>query len=674
LIALTDAGIRLDPHWLQELLAVLERQPEVQVVYGHCEPVTASFFEHCAALAYMPPYQDRPGGRIRGSFTVSMLLRRDVWRDLGGFPDRRAAEDLIFMERIEQHGYKVSWAPAAIVHWQLQPTLARTFRRFALYSKHNVWAGRQRYWHYGVARQYLLALPFLALALVHSPWWLTVPLAGALVRVAKTIWVRREGRGPGFLFNPAQFACVALILVTIDLATFLGWLQALWQRPLGNPTRSTMATPPPMTPSGSRCTDRHLGNRRRLPAPSMSALYLCYQAISDPLTQTQVVAYLEGLARAGYAMILLTFEPRALRADEANAWRERLRAKGITWYWCRYHKRPTVPATAYDVLVGVLMGLWLVRRHRVRLLHARVHVPGLMALMLKWLTGAKLLFDIRGFMAEEYVDAGVWKPNGLLFRMTKRVERALVRKADGLVTLTQKGREALKQWYPEEIAGKPLEVIPCCVDFRQIPEWGPDEEPRQKETVPPRLVYVGKLGGTYPVEEMTAFFSVARRMIPGLRWEVWTQSNASPLRSLVESYGLGHCVTVGLCSPDQLVQRIRGARAALCLFKRQQSGFASSPTKAGEYLAAGVPVVCSAGVGDMDALLGPESNNNRVQAGVLVREMSQYAYQEAVLKLISLFRDPATTSRCRKVAAEHLHLEGVGWARYVCLYRELSKS
>ena len=71
-----------------------------------------------------------------------------------------------------------------------------------------------------------MALPFVVLAFAHSPWWLGVPLLGALVRVAKGIWVRREGRGLLWLLNPIQFAGVGLIVAAIDLATFVGWVQA----------------------------------------------------------------------------------------------------------------------------------------------------------------------------------------------------------------------------------------------------------------------------------------------------------------------------------------------------------------------------------------------------------------------------------------------------------------
>ena len=227
-IAFTDAGTHAEPGWLEHLAAVVEREPSVEVVYGNYELVVNSFFERCAALAYPPAKQSRPGGRMRGPSTASMMLRRNVWQKVGGFPDLRASEDLIFMKRIEDGGFKVGWAPKATTWWQMQPNIARTFRKFLLYSKHNVWAGRQSDWHYGIARQYTVVLILIALAIFHSPWWLLLIAAGFSARVGRSIWRRKEGRGVLWALNPAQFLGVAVILLTIDLATFIGWAQAAW--------------------------------------------------------------------------------------------------------------------------------------------------------------------------------------------------------------------------------------------------------------------------------------------------------------------------------------------------------------------------------------------------------------------------------------------------------------
>ena len=232
-IALTDAGITLEDDWLERLAEQTSRDPAPDVVYGNYEPASDSFFERCAALAYVAPKQVRDGKPMRGPSIASTLMRRRVWETVGGFPDLRAAEDLIFMERIEAAGFRIGWAPAATIHWRLQPTLGRTYRKFVLYSKHNAWAGREYDWHHGIARIYFVYALLLVLAVFHNAWWLALIAVLATARVAKSIWSRREGRRLSSLCDPRQFAVVGLILFTIDLATFVGWIQALRRRPGG---------------------------------------------------------------------------------------------------------------------------------------------------------------------------------------------------------------------------------------------------------------------------------------------------------------------------------------------------------------------------------------------------------------------------------------------------------
>ncbi len=231
-VALTDAGISLEPAWLENLVRVARADEAVSVVYGNYEADVRSFLERCAALVYLPPKEERAGGRMRGPSIASALLKREVWEAVGGFPDLRAAEDLFFMEHVERLNFKIAYAPQATVWWRLQPTLRQTFRKFALYSRHNVWAGRQWDWHYGLARQYAVWLGFVALAVAHSSYWLAFPLAGLLLRAAKSIYVRREGRGWSWLLNPAQLAGVLCVMLAVDLGTFVGWAQAAW-RPRG---------------------------------------------------------------------------------------------------------------------------------------------------------------------------------------------------------------------------------------------------------------------------------------------------------------------------------------------------------------------------------------------------------------------------------------------------------
>jgi glycosyltransferase involved in cell wall biosynthesis len=220
-IALTDAGIKLDETWLEELI---NASGGADIVYGNYSPITDTFFTRCAAQAYVPP--QGPDG-IRGKFIASSLLKRQVWEAVGGFPDLRAAEDLFFMEQAERAGFKVKLAPKAMVHWQLRHDARSTFHKFALYSKHNVWAGRQWDWHYGLLKQYLALLPFLLLAIFHSWWWLAALPLCLSARVAKRILMHRFEFGLAMLVNPISFWGIGFIVILIDAATFIGWVHAL---------------------------------------------------------------------------------------------------------------------------------------------------------------------------------------------------------------------------------------------------------------------------------------------------------------------------------------------------------------------------------------------------------------------------------------------------------------
>ena len=223
-IALADAGMKLNERWLEELI---RKADGADIVYGNYAPDIRGLFDKCAALAYVPA-QGASG--IRGKSIASSLLKKDVWERVGRFPDLRAAEDLMFMEAVADKGFRAAFAPNAHVYWRLRPNLASTWQKFVLYSKHNVWAGREWDWHYGILRQYVFLAPFLLLALIHSWWWLLAIPVWMSARTTVRILRHRYEYGVGTLFNPLVFLGVMGLMVTIDAATFFGWALALMTR------------------------------------------------------------------------------------------------------------------------------------------------------------------------------------------------------------------------------------------------------------------------------------------------------------------------------------------------------------------------------------------------------------------------------------------------------------
>jgi glycosyltransferase involved in cell wall biosynthesis len=395
-------------------------------------------------------------------------------------------------------------------------------------------------------------------------------------------------------------------------------------------------------------------------------LYLCYLSLEDPLVHSQVVAYLAGLAERGHVVHLMTFEPH-LSPQRSRQFAEELGRRGIAWHRRRYHKRPSLPATAFDVLAGGLDAARLVRRHRLDAIHARNHMPAAMAMIAARLSPCRLIFDIRGLMAEEYVDAGNWKRGGVPYRLTQWVQRAALRRADGVVTLT----EAVRPHLSAAKAGPEATfVIPCCADLERIEERSTERAAARAELglgERPVVVYVGKFTGWYMEREMADFVAAARRSEPELLFLIVTQADPAPMLSELDRCGIGpDDYRVLRAEPEDVGRYLAAADAGLSFVRPCFSKISSSPTKIGEYMAAGLPVVSTAGIGDVDALL----RDNRV--GALVGDFSAPAYEAAVSAVRELRKDSDVRQRCAAVARENLSLSEVGIPRYDALYRRLA--
>lgn len=231
-IGFTDAGIRLANNWLETLVTRAEADESIDVVYGSWQPVTDTFFKQCAAIAYVPPPASHDGVLIRPRFIASTLLRRDAWQAVNGFPeDLRSAEDLIFMDRVENAGYRFVFEPRAQVYWDLRPTLWATFKRFLVYSRNNIRAGLFRQWQSTILVRYGVLAALVIAALIVEPRWVWFPIGLWLLMLAAraAVSIRRNSACyPASLFqNVMRGVMVMSLLAVLDAAAILGSVQWL---------------------------------------------------------------------------------------------------------------------------------------------------------------------------------------------------------------------------------------------------------------------------------------------------------------------------------------------------------------------------------------------------------------------------------------------------------------
>ncbi|HZI20752.1 MAG TPA: glycosyltransferase [Pyrinomonadaceae bacterium] len=229
-LAFIDAGIRPAPDWLAELVSRAESSPEVEVVYGAWEPVTDSFFKECAAIAYVPPPAEFEGTRMRPRSIASSLMRREVWLRAGGFPEHlRSAEDLLFMNEVERAGARTAYAPRAVVRWDIQPNLWRTFRRFVAYSRHNIRAGLWRDWQAAILRRYALLAAAALPAFAFGARWVVAGLWLLMLAARGAAALRRQRRAfpAGVGRNLLRLCVLVPLIAALDAAALAGsvsWL------------------------------------------------------------------------------------------------------------------------------------------------------------------------------------------------------------------------------------------------------------------------------------------------------------------------------------------------------------------------------------------------------------------------------------------------------------------
>jgi glycosyltransferase involved in cell wall biosynthesis len=405
-----------------------------------------------------------------------------------------------------------------------------------------------------------------------------------------------------------------------------------------------------------------------------SILYITFDGLLDPIPYSQVIPYLEGFASDGCGIHVLSFEKRGgeERKREVLELRYRLEKKGIRWRYFAWHNRPYVLAQLFNLLQGFLMIFYLACRAKITVIHARSYPAGLLALTFKYLLGIKFLFDMRGFWADEKVDAGLWEKDGMIYRVTKWIERRMVSGADRVVVLSNQARKLLPV-----LVGRsknelpPVHVIPCCVQVERFTGVGQEEIQRRRQELgfPVDAVivaYLGSIGTFYKFEEALDFFKIWRDFRRGVRLLVITPNPHDEVREALRRKDIqeGDCRLMSL-RPEAVPPYLATAHVGLALFSMTFSKEASSAVRVAEYLASGLPVVVSDKAGDIPAIVEKEG------IGVVITSYSKGEYVRAVMHLEAFLPTlEKYQQKCRAVAWEFFSQE-TGLEKYRHIYKEL---
>lgn len=392
----------------------------------------------------------------------------------------------------------------------------------------------------------------------------------------------------------------------------------------------------------------------------MKVLFIAYHAASYPIMESQGFAYMRKLSKEGADYSLLTFETKNTVAES----RQRISELGIPikWKYLMYHRRPRFLATLLDIICGIFSTLSLSKKEKIVVIHARGFIPALIGFLPARLCGTKLFFDTRGLLADKYVGGGLLKQHSLTYKLMRFGEDYLLKKSDCFTVETYKHAEIIRS--SKNGLSRKMDIIPCCVDINKFYHSSKSKNFDINEKFD--LIYLGKAGTWYLIEEMLDFFSAMSIRIPNSRFVFLTQDEPEHVYSTAAKKGIS-ISKIAVIKPGvrEVPDFLSKARAGI-FFINPHKRYNSSPIKYGEYLASGLPVIINSGIGDTEEITEEE------RVGVVVKKFSMLEYESAIERFIGLLGEgePLST-RCRAAAEKHFSLnEGV--KKYHDIYRKLS--
>ncbi len=374
---------------------------------------------------------------------------------------------------------------------------------------------------------------------------------------------------------------------------------------------------------------------------SKKILFISYDGLTDPLGPSQIIPYLAGLTKYGYAFTILSCDKPHLYNNKKKYVEELIKPYPIKWVSIPYHKNPPVLSSVFDFYKLKQKAKELHKKEKFDMVHTRPGLPALTGLWLKKKYGIKFLNDIRGFWADERVDGGMWNLKNPVYKKIysffKKKEYDCIAYADHNVCLTQNAKAEIQSWknIPQESID--IEVIPCSADIQLFSPENVDatlKEHFKKELYIENddfiLSYLGSIGGWYLIDEMMEFFKSLSEKIPKAKFLFIAPHRREVIYNTAKKYNVPQEKIIFRSADHHEVPALLSlSNFSIFFIKPCYSKISSSPTKHGEIMAMGIPVITNSGVGDVEEV------TNKYNSGYVIKSFTADEYDKVIDNILS---------------------------------------
>ena len=311
---------------------------------------------------------------------------------------------------------------------------------------------------------------------------------------------------------------------------------------------------------------------------------------------TRVFSMGRTLVDAGYKVGALRLVPAF---HKAMPWKNQFHNIGVKI--CYEFKVPPISrfATLRSVAIpyGHLLTKRLARRHRIRAIQCEAHSAAKSVLNHDWPDKVNIIADIHGAAAEEedyYRQIAGLRVRGK-HHWLKQIESKILDKATRVIVVSEK----MKRHLESQGSTKRVVIIPIGIDDISFQICDREINRRRlgfgSEIV---CVYSGGAQNYQCIEETCKIVLKLKSIVTGLKWLVLTNDREEFNREIMRSGISAPEDTIILSiSREEVPGYLASADVAFLIRRNHLVNYVACPTKFGEYLAAGLPVIATSFAG-----------------------------------------------------------------------------
>jgi len=381
----------------------------------------------------------------------------------------------------------------------------------------------------------------------------------------------------------------------------------------------------------------------------LRALCIVMGSVTDrPILLSRDMALIERLSKRGIRFIVRAHEVD-VTSPQVEKYAESLAALGIRFDATRARNR------LVDMTFDLLWGWRAIRSDNISVVFSRGLAASLVNVALRRLCGVGFVYRSSGLIAEEQAALGQVKRGGLAHRALIWAERMIYTHSDAVFCVSSPMQEYVRTMAPKTATF----LTPNAVD---IERFRYDPEMRRKTRARLRLddhflcVFSGASWKWEMLEETAKAFSAFAKAVPRayLLAIVYDPDRVQPL--LARHLGSNQ-FTVMTVPWHEMPSLLMAGDMGLLPRSRDLVSRVASPIKFGEYLACGMPVLITAGIGDFSDMVKEH------QLGVVVEDVADTAAVAAgaqrLMDLVNRDGD-ALRRKCADFARKEL-----GWDRII---------